>query len=62
MRSPVLNFPDIVSAQVLPGPGRASRIVLYSRSLYGYSDLGANRRRLRSWLAAIDATVGRFPR
>lgn len=62
VRSPVMDFLDVVRARVLPGPRRASRIVLYSRSLYGYSDLGANRRRLRSWLAAIDATVGRFPR
>lgn len=62
VRSRVLNFPDIVSAQVLPEPGPASRLVLYSRSMYGYSDLGANRRRLRSWLAAIGETAERSPR
>ncbi len=61
VRSRVLNFPDIVSAQVLPGPGEASCLVLYSRSVYGYSDLGANRRRLRSWLAALGEVVERLP-
>jgi uncharacterized protein (DUF1499 family) len=53
----VLNFPDVVSAQVLAGPAGGSLLVLYSRSVYGYSDFGANRGRLRAWLAAIDAAV-----
>lgn len=56
-RSCVLNFPDVVSAQVLAGPSGGSLLVLYSRSVYGYSDFGANRGRLRVWLAAIDAAV-----
>lgn len=56
-RSRLLHFPDLVAAQVLPATGDASRLVLYSRSVYGYSDLGANRRRLHSWLAAIEAAV-----
>ncbi|MGH7211590.1 MAG: DUF1499 domain-containing protein [Acetobacteraceae bacterium] len=56
-RSRLLNFPDLVAAQVLPATGDASSLVLYSRSVYGYSDLGANRRRLHSWLAAIEAAV-----
>ncbi len=56
-RSVLLNFPDIVAAQVLAGGDGGSRLILYSRSVYGYSDLGANRRRLRAWLAAIAAAV-----
>lgn len=56
-RSRVLNFPDLVSAQVLAAPAGDSQLVLYSRSLYGYSDFGANRRRLQAWLAAIDAVT-----
>jgi uncharacterized protein (DUF1499 family) len=56
-RSRVLNFPDILSAQVLPAPAGDSLLVLYSRSMYGYSDFGANRVRLRAWLAAINAAV-----
>jgi len=27
--------------------------VLYSRSVYGQSDLGVNRKRLEAWLAAL---------
>src|SRR5262245_37660892 len=45
-RSPVFNFPDLIAAQVdEAGPG-TSTLVLYSRSVYGYSDLGVNRQRL----------------
>jgi len=62
VRSRVLNFPDLVAAQVLPGSAGGSLLVLYSRSVYGYSDFGANRRRLRSWLAAIGAGVERTSR
>jgi uncharacterized protein (DUF1499 family) len=60
-RSRLLNFPDIVDAQVLAAPAGDSRLVLYSRSVYGYSDFGANRARLRVWLGAIDAAV-KLPR
>lgn len=61
-RSQLLNFPDLVVAQVLAAPARenhpaGSQLVLYSRSVYGYSDFGANRRRLRSWLVAIGEAV-----
>ncbi len=56
-RSRMLNFPDIVAAQVLAAPDGFSQLVLYSRSVYGYSDFGANRARLRAWLGAIDAAV-----
>ena len=52
-RSAVFNFPDLVAVEVLPGDGGAG-LVLWSRSVYGRSDLGANRRRLAAWLAALD--------
>ena len=48
VRSAVFNFPDLVTAQA-PRPGAgAATLVLYSRSVYGYGDLGANRRRVDS--------------
>ena len=52
-RSAVFNFPDLVAVEVLPADGGAG-LVLWSRSVYGRSDLGANRRRLAAWLAALD--------
>jgi uncharacterized protein (DUF1499 family) len=57
VRSAAFNFPDLVMAQVLPGPDKSSaRLVLWSRSVYGRSDFGVNTRRVRAWLAAL-ATV-----
>ena len=56
-RSAVFNFPDLVAAQISPsGPGH-STLTLYSRSVYGYGDFGANRARLSAWLAALDRTL-----
>lgn len=53
-RSGLMNYPDIIVAQLLPGEGNTG-LILYSRSLFGYSDLGANRRRVTEWLAVLDA-------
>ena len=55
-RSALFNFPDLVAVEVLPGEGGAG-LVLWSRSVYGRSDLGANRRRLVAWLAALGARL-----
>jgi uncharacterized protein (DUF1499 family) len=58
VRSTLLNFPDLVMAQVLAGPDAGSaRLVLWSRSVYGQSDLGVNRKRVAAWLAALGAAV-----
>lgn len=56
-RSAVFNFPDLVMVQVLPaGPG-VSTLMIYSRSVYGHSDLGVNLTRIKAWLAALDAAL-----
>jgi uncharacterized protein (DUF1499 family) len=57
VRSSVFNFPDLVTAQVTAAGPDASTLVLYSRSVYGYSDLGANRQRLNTWLAALQTKI-----
>ncbi|HVC63249.1 MAG TPA: DUF1499 domain-containing protein [Acetobacteraceae bacterium] len=56
-RSAVFNFPDLVTAQVAPAGADAATLVLYSRSVYGYGDFGANRKRLAAWLAALQRTL-----
>jgi uncharacterized protein (DUF1499 family) len=53
-RSAAFNFPDLVTAQAIPAGADAATLVLYSRSVYGYGDLGANRRRVEAWLAALE--------
>ena len=57
VRSAVFNFPDLVTAQVVAEGPDTSALVLYSRSVYGRSDLGVNRQRLRIWLAALNAML-----
>jgi uncharacterized protein (DUF1499 family) len=57
-RSALMNYPDIIAAELVPGPGGAG-LYLYSRSLFGWSDLGVNRRRVEAWLAALDAALRR---
>jgi Protein of unknown function (DUF1499) len=56
-RSAVFNFPDLVAAQVTSRGEGASALILYSRSVYGRSDLGVNRKRVLSWLAALDGSL-----
>jgi len=67
-RSLVFNFPDLISVQVEPAPSgttgqaapadaESSTLVLWSRSVYGESDLGVNRARLGAWLAALDTAL-----
>jgi uncharacterized protein (DUF1499 family) len=57
VRSAVFNFPDLVTAQVSDAGADSSTLVLYSRSVYGRSDLGVNRQRLDSWLAALGTKI-----
>jgi hypothetical protein len=56
-RSAWFNFPDLIMAQVTAAGQESSTLVLYSRSVYGYGDFGANRARLVTWLAALDRTL-----
>jgi len=55
-RSRLMNYPDLVNAQVVDLPGGAG-LFLYSRSLVGWSDLGVNARRVAAWRAALDALL-----
>lgn len=52
-RSRVFNFPDLIAARVEDD----STLILWSRSVYGESDLGVNRARLVAWLAALDVAL-----
>lgn len=57
VRSLLLNYPDQVMVQVrAAGPG-SSQLILYSRSVYGHSDLGVNRKRLETWLVALRTSL-----
>ena len=52
-RTAILRFPDTVTIRFFDlGDGRSS-LAMFSRSKFGRSDLGVNRARVESWLAAI---------
>lgn len=54
VRSRVANFPDLVTLQVERGGwGDEALLTIWSRSIHGHYDFGANLRRLREWLAEI---------
>lgn len=62
-RSALIAYPDLISAAVLDlgagDAGRRASVVLYSKSVYGYSDMGVNAARIERWLAALDAEFDR---
>jgi hypothetical protein len=51
-RSAVFGFPDYVTVKAIETEG-GSALIIWSRSRYGYSDMGVNRERVESWLAQI---------
>jgi uncharacterized protein (DUF1499 family) len=52
-RTALIGFPDWITAMPIDlGNGQAS-ICVFSRSKYGYRDLGVNEKRVREWLALL---------
>lgn len=58
-RTAWLRFPDIVRVQTIKAPDGRTALALYSQSVYGYFDFGANKKRARAWLQAIKAELGK---
>jgi uncharacterized protein (DUF1499 family) len=52
--SRILRFPDYVSVRAVPLSDTTSTLAIYSRSVYGHSDLGVNKARIEGWLAKLD--------
>ncbi len=52
-RTGIFGFPDYISVKAVSiGEGR-SALVIWSRSRYGYSDMGVNRDRVTEWLRKV---------
>lgn len=58
-RTPLMRFPDRVTAMVSGDADGPASVWIYSASRIGHSDLGTNRRRVESLIGALD---GRFSR
>lgn len=52
-RSALFGFVDRISARFVPVQAGTSTLIAYSRSQVGYWDMGVNRERLRTWIAAL---------
>ncbi len=52
-RSARLRFPDIITVRFISLLPSQSTLAIYSRSVYGKSDFGVNRKRIEAWLAAM---------
>jgi len=54
-QSPSLNLPDYVSVKFIDLNGGNSTIAVYSRSRFGYDDLGANEKRVLNWVSTLQS-------
>jgi uncharacterized protein (DUF1499 family) len=52
-RTRLLGFPDYISISIRAVSTNSAQIKIFSRSRFGYSDLGVNQRRVQQWLSAL---------
>jgi uncharacterized protein (DUF1499 family) len=58
-KSKLIGFPDYIDVQFLSMAATQSTLLIYSRSKYGRSDLGVNKKRIVAWLAELDAELAK---
>jgi hypothetical protein len=56
-RTAKIRYPDLITVQFLDRPDGQSTLAIYSRSVYGHSDMGVNKARITSWLAKLDEAL-----
>lgn len=54
-RSPRLRAPDYISVRFVDIDEARSTILVFSRSRFGYSDLGVNAERVKSWIGGLSS-------
>ncbi len=60
-KTPLMRYPDTISIRILAIDDKHSTIAIYSRSLIGYSDMGANKARVESLLSRLQASLASAP-
>ncbi len=56
-RSALLGYPDYITVKISSISNSQAKLAILSRSRFGYSDLGINKKRVRHWVAAIQGLV-----
>jgi uncharacterized protein (DUF1499 family) len=56
--TPLLQFPDIVTAEFVALDNDRSGVAVYSKSRYGSGDFGTNRKRVLGWLDRLRQQAG----
>ncbi|MEM7177931.1 MAG: DUF1499 domain-containing protein [Pseudomonadota bacterium] len=51
-RSALIGFPDFITVKAVD-TGDGAALIVYSRSQYGYSDMGVNKARVLDWLSKV---------
>ncbi len=54
-RSELMQYPDWITIRFIDLEGGSSTLAIYSRSVYGQSDLGINQERIDAWLGELEA-------
>lgn len=56
VRSRLVGFPDFVTVKLVESED-GTALAVFSRSKYGYSDMGVNKARVEAWLEALEAKL-----
>ncbi|MBV8776044.1 MAG: DUF1499 domain-containing protein, partial [Alphaproteobacteria bacterium] len=56
--TPLLHFPDVVTAEFVALGAERGGIAVYSRARYGSGDFGTNRKRVVDWLGKLQKLAG----
>lgn len=60
-RSRAMGFPDYISVRAVSLCQRQTMLTIWSRSRFGYSDMGVNAARIERWMAALSGAVPLAP-
>lgn len=52
-RTKLMGYPDYISTKITAIDDSHAKLAIYSRSRFGRSDLGVNKKRVQAWLAAL---------
>lgn len=56
-RTAVFRFPDQIDIKFINLDEKSSSYIMLSRSMYGHSDFGKNKKRLLQWTSSIDKAM-----